>query len=232
MRFKFKVFFASIISIMVIYILFVSCINIFAFNRNFYNIEYNSLNTAQNLGMSETSLYVATDTLLDYLQDYRDNIDVKVEVNDREREVFDEREKAHMIDVKYLYQDALMIRNVMLIIAIALALFIYYDNKKEFKEVMTYAYIRVSIMFLFALSALILYAISDFTTFWTNFHKVFFSNDLWLLNPNTSIMINMFPETFFYHLVFAIAISFVFALIILFVYSVRYQKKLRNSIQT
>lgn len=232
MRFKFKVFFASIISIMVIYILFVSCINIFAFNRNFYTLEYNSLNTAQNLGMSETSLYVATDTLLDYLQDYRDNIDVKVEVNNREREVFDAREKAHMIDVKKLYQDALMIRNVMVVIVIALVLFLYYDNKKEFKEVISYAYIRVSLMFLFALCALLLYAISDFTTFWTNFHKVFFSNDLWLLNPNTSIMINMFPETFFYHLVFAIAISFVFVLIMFFVYSVRYQKKLRNSIQS
>lgn len=231
MRFKFKVFFASIISIMMIYIIFVSCINVFAFNRHFYNMEYQSLNTAKNLGMSETSLYIATDTLLDYLQDYRDNINVKVEVHQKEREVFDDREKAHMIDVKNLYQDALLIRNVMVVIVIALALFLYYDQKKEFKEVLTYAYIRVSIMFLFALTALILYAISDFTTFWTNFHKVFFANDLWLLNPNTSIMINMFPETFFYHLVFAIAISFVFVLIMFFVYSVRYQKKLRNSIQ-
>lgn len=231
MRFKFKVFFASIISIMMIYIIFVSCINVFAFNRHFYNMEYQSLNTAKNLGMSETSLYVATDTLLDYLQDYRDHINVKVEVHQKEREVFDDREKAHMIDVKNLYQDALLIRNVMVVIVIALALFLYYDQKKEFKEVLTYAYIRVSIMFLFALTALILYAISDFTTFWTNFHKIFFANDLWLLNPNTSIMINMFPETFFYHLVFAIAISFVFVLIMFFVYSVRYQKKLRNSIQ-
>lgn len=231
MRFKFKVFFASIISIMMIYIIFVSCINVFAFNRHFYNMEYQSLNTAKNLGMSETSLYIATDTLLDYLQDYRDHINVKVEVHQKEREVFDDREKAHMIDVKNLYQDALLIRNVMVVIVIALALFLYYDQKKEFKEVLTYAYIRVSIMFLFALTALILYAISDFTTFWTNFHKIFFANDLWLLNPNTSIMINMFPETFFYHLVFAIAISFVFVLIMFFVYSVRYQKKLRNSIQ-
>lgn len=230
MRFKFKVFFASIISIMMIYIVFVSCINVFAFNRNFFNMEYNALNTAEKLGMSDTSLYVATDTLLDYLQDYRNNINVKVEVEDVEREVFDEREKAHMVDVKNLYQNALLIRNVMLAVVIALGFFLYYDKKNEFKEVITYAYIRVSILFLFIVTAIVFYAISDFTSFWTNFHKIFFTNDLWLLNPNTSIMINMFPETFFNHLVFAIAISFILIIIGFFIYSVRYQKKLRNSI--
>ncbi|NBK96452.1 MAG: TIGR01906 family membrane protein [Erysipelotrichia bacterium] len=226
MRFKFKVFFASIISFMMIYIIFVSCINLFAFNRSFYNYEYDRLNTAKNLGMSDTSLYVATDTLLDYLQGHRSNINVQVEVNQKTREVFDEREKAHMVDVKNLYQDALLVRNVMVVVVIALALFLYYDRKKEFKEVMSYAYIRIFILSLFLLSALLLYAISDFTTFWTNFHKVFFTNDLWLLNPNTSLMINMFPETFFYHLVFAIATSFIVIITSLFVYSLRYQKKL------
>lgn len=230
MRFKFKVFFGSIISIMTIYIIFVSCINVFAFQRSFYTREYKALDTAASLGMSDTSLYVATDTLLDYLQDDRDNINVKLLIHQHEREVFDEREKAHMVDVKNLYQDALFVRNVMLFVVIGLGLFLYYDSKKEFKEVMSYAYIRVSILFLFVLTALLFYAISDFTTFWTNFHKVFFTNDLWLLNPNTSIMINMFPETFFNHLVFAIAGSFLIIILCLLFYSIHYQRKLRKTI--
>ena len=36
------------------------------------------------------------------------------------------------------------------------------------------------------------------------FHHIFFRNDLWLLDPNTDILIMMVPETFFFHLVFRI----------------------------
>ena len=41
-----------------------------------------------------------------------------------------------------------------------------------------------------------------------NFHYLFFDNDLFLLDPNTSIMINMFPSAFFMHMVFMIIAAF------------------------
>lgn len=228
MRFKTKVFFSSIICILSIYALFMTCIDVCAFQRKFFNYEYKMMNTAEKLGMSETSLYVATDTLLDYLKGDRNNINVKVEVDGKQREVFDKQEKQHMVDVKNLYQDAMTLRNISLIIILILLLLIAYDNKKEVKEVLTYTYQRVFILFLFALCALLIYAISDFTTFWTKFHHLFFSNELWLLDPNTSIMINMFPEQFFFHLVFLIATSFILVSLGAFIYSIYYQKKLRT----
>jgi integral membrane protein (TIGR01906 family) len=46
-----------------------------------------------------------------------------------------------------------------------------------------------------------IWALADFNQFWTNFHLLFFDNDLWLLDPNTSIMINLFPGSFFFDLV-------------------------------
>ena len=39
--------------------------------------------------------------------------------------------------------------------------------------------------------------IFDFNAFWTVFHHVVFTNDLWLLDPDISTMINMFPLNFF-----------------------------------
>ena len=229
MRFKTKAFFSTIICILSIYALFMTCIDVCAFQRKFFNYEYARLNTAEKIGMSKTSLYVATDTLLDYLKDYRDNIDVQVKVHGKMREVFDQREKDHMVDVKNLYQDAMTLRNISLIVIVILLLMIAYDNKKEVKEVLTYTYKRVFIVFMFFLAALVLYAVSDFTTFWTQFHTIFFSNDLWLLDPSTSIMINMFPEPFFYTLVFLIALLFFLLLLLSLVYSIHYQKKLRQA---
>ena len=52
------------------------------------------------------------------------------------------------------------------------------------------------------------WAAADFDAFWLNFHYLFFDNDLFLLDPNTSIMINMFPSAFFMHMVFMIIATF------------------------
>ena len=56
---------------------------------------------------------------------------------------------------------------------------------------------------------------SDFTHYWTIFHKIFFTNDLWLLNPRTDLLINIVPEEFFVALVSRCAIRYVISLIVL-----------------
>ena len=56
---------------------------------------------------------------------------------------------------------------------------------------------------------------SDFTHYWTLFHEIFFTNALWLLDPNTDLLINIVPEEFFVALVSRCAIRYVIALIVL-----------------
>src|SRR5699024_9709356 len=38
---------------------------------------------------------------------------------------------------------------------------------------------------------------TNFNRYFTIFHEIFFSNDLWILNPRTDLMIQMLPEPFF-----------------------------------
>ena len=56
--------------------------------------------------------------------------------------------------------------------------------------------------------AIIVWALLDFDQFWLNFHYLFFDNDLFLLDPNTEILINMVPSTFFQDLVIRIILLF------------------------
>ena len=68
----------------------------------------------------------------------------------------------------------------------------------------------------------------DFDAFWTAFHHVAFRNDLWLLNPSTDLMINLFPAAFFSKLVFRIVMMFAIGFIGCFVGAyiyLRYQLK-------
>lgn len=62
----------------------------------------------------------------------------------------------------------------------------------------------------------------DFDAFWTTFHKIAFRNDLWLLNPATDLMINLFPAEFFSSLVFRIVGFFAFSFVGFFVLSYLY----------
>ena len=45
-----------------------------------------------------------------------------------------------------------------------------------------------------------------FDYFFILFHKISFSNDLWILNPKTDYLIMMFPENFFRDATYAIGI--------------------------
>ena len=179
-------------------------VDLCCFDRGFYEKEYAKDQTAERIGMSEEDLMVSTNTLLDYLQDDRDDIVIEVEVNGDKREVFDERETAHMVDVKALYQGAVSVRYVSLIAGVVLLCVAMVLSKEEKVKVLKDGFLFGIGLTITLIAAIAFYAVLDFTAFWTNFHELFFNNDLWLLNPNTSIMINMFPEVFFSDLVIRI----------------------------
>ena len=72
----------------------------------------------------------------------------------------------------------------------------------------------------------------DFTTCFTIFHKLFFTNNLWIFNPETDYMIRMLPEGFFSDMV--IRISKVFGAVLVVIWIVlfvikKYYKKPEES---
>jgi integral membrane protein (TIGR01906 family) len=155
----------------------------------------------------------ATAALLDYLRGKRDDIVVRAKVSGVEREVFNERETLHMVDVRALYQKAQLARNIAAVLGIAILVFLTYYEKKKLREVMKAGFVSgVSAMLAFVVFVAV-WALADFDQFWTNFHLMLFDNDLWLLDPRTSIMINLFPATFFFDLVIRIILIFLFLMI-------------------
>ena len=183
-------------------------IDFLCFLRPFYAYEYKRDQTAAYIGMSDADLMASTNTLLDYLQDKRDDIVVTAEVNGYEREVFDERETLHMVDVKNLYQNALKARNFMLILPILGIAVMMLKHAEEKKKVLWESFQYGLLLMIAVVAFVLVYALTDFYSFWMNFHYVFFDNDLFLLDPNVSIMINMFPEIFFKDMVLSIIALF------------------------
>ena len=202
-----------------IFVLLITLISQLCFDRSFFLKEYQIAGTAATLSMSEDDLMMATDTLLDYLNDKRDDILVTAEVNGVKREIFNQRETLHMVDVKNLYQNVLTVRNIMAITALVLFAYlsIHFKNQLSLLAIcLKRGLVSMTLILGFGIGLLVVWILADFNSFWTSFHQLFFSNDLWQLNPATSLMINMFPENFFFDMVFRLSAAFILAYLLLF----------------
>lgn len=204
-------FFCLIISLLL------TIIDINCFDESFYQKEYIKNNTTAETGMSEEDLWDTTEVLFDYLHDFRDDLNVQHEVNGTVREIFDSREKTHMVDVKNLYLNTIKVRNILAIVGIILFSISCLLSKKPIYISNMYIGYKRSVALLFSIIfAILIYAAIDFNSFWIQFHYLFFTNDLFFLDPNTEILINMVPEQFFFDLVMRIILMFISSVIVLF----------------
>ena len=176
------------------------------FRRSFYESEYAKLDTARQMGMTQADLMEATDTLLDYLKDRRDDLDLQTTVNGQAVEMFDMREKAHMVDVKALYRTAMTAARAAAVAAAVLALLLIFAARRHRKAALGGVLWGFG-LFAVLLGAAAVYAAVDFDSFWRSFHELLFDNDLWLLYADERL-IQMVPEQFFSDLVFRIVAVF------------------------
>ena len=182
-------------------------VDVHCFCRACYKREYQKLNTAQSIGMTEQGLEQTTEALLAYLRGERDDLSLQVSVDGRMREVFNAREKAHMADVKTLYVRARWVGYGSLLLGAAGIIFLLVTSRGAARREVLRGYLWGNVCFFAALAAICLFAAIDFDAFWTGFHKLVFTNDLWLLDPRTDILIEIVPEQFFFDLVIRIAAS-------------------------
>lgn len=187
--------------------LFITSIFMLSFNKGYYDKMYNKLEVAQTIGISDDALDLATQTLLGYIKGDIETLDLKVEVEGNSVEMFNQREKDHMVDVKVLYQNVDRFRTVSTIFVAIMILFSIgvgdYVNFKLNRNIL-----KTSLIFiLLGVAFLGSYAMLDFESFWIDFHHVIFTNDLWLLNPRVDRLIMMVPYEFFLGLVTRIVIA-------------------------
>lgn len=181
---------------------FLSCINYWSFNKPFYKDEYKKLGVAEYIGISEDDLNKTTDILLEFIKGENDSLDIECKINGMTREVFNDREKAHMVDVKNLYDGLIIVRNVSFIIFVLS--FIYIGKTKSLFIGYKYSLSLVG----FIMTFILLFCLMDFEGFWLAFHHLFFPfNDFYILDPRYDVLVMMLPEKFFFDLCILVVVS-------------------------
>ena len=174
---------------------------------HYYENEYTRYQVADDVHMEMDDLLSVTDEMMAYLRGSRDDLNIDTVVDGMPREFFNAREKAHMADVRNLFLGGLALRRLCLFLAAAsvalLALL-----KVPLKHLLPRMLCVGTVLFL-GVTALLAGIIStDFTKYFIIFHKIFFTNDLWQLDPRTDLLINIVPEPFFMDTAARIGITF------------------------
>lgn len=211
-------FISYIISISFIITAFLGTVHFCCFDENFYTKQHEKImlfgkHINEHIGISNDDLKELTSFTLNYLNDSNLTLDKRMIINGEIREVFTNDEKAHMIDVQRLNISA---NRIMIVSSIVFILFfVYYIFSIKNWKTLFKNYIDCLKSFLIVFTFIALWVFIDFDSFWTLFHRIFFSgNDLWLLNLKTDILIMIVPPEFFNNLVIRILIIFILTIMI------------------
>ena len=107
---------------------------------------------------------------------------------------FNEKELAHMRDVLGLFDLARAVRNALLVIAAVLLTAGLWLSRGA--RLLPMCFIGLAALVL-PLGVFALWAAADFSSAFTVFHETLFTNDLWLLDPETDLLLRLLPEQFF-----------------------------------
>jgi len=107
--------------------------------------------------------------------------------------LFNARETAHMSDVRDLVRALFgaQVLAVALALTLAVAMLALWPPRALAAACLYGAFLTAGII-----AAAGFLAVTGFDSAWTRFHTLFFSNDLWRLDPSSDHLIQMFPEPF------------------------------------
>ena len=234
MRKQLSVIFATLASMLLIFVILFTAVEVGISDSTFIKNEYTKLQLSKDMGMNNTDLVNSCLKLISYMKGESDSIDIMVTVNGEKTLMFDqEQEVVHMKDCRTLYLTIKQYRDYAVFGAVILYVLAFLLSLKVGPlHSVAKGYISGGFIMALLLGFIGTWAALDFSSFWTAFHQSLFWNDLWMFDTSTSRMINMLPEQFFADIVSKIvilaAIAIVFLMIAAIVIVVSYNKKRRR----
>lgn len=167
-------------------------------SQTFYEWGFGANNVERRTGLDDAALTSAASQIIDYFGNKEEFLDLRVNFEGREIEIFNDREITHMADVKDVMNvmfNAVWVTGAMVVIVVAGGFFLLGRGFLPMLRsgIMWSTIAGLSVAALFGLATLI-----DFNTTFRLFHEVVFRNDFWKLNPSQSLLLRLFPQGFWF----------------------------------
>ena len=175
-----------------------SAVRTVTLSESFYLREFNKYRVGEVTALGVDELTRVAEAFIGYFQSRPGPLDLQVQTLTGPVRLFNEREVQHMVDVQLLMQRVFQATWLALG---ALALSALVILAAEFSSGIL-ALLRALALGGIATAAVVGLAgaasLVDFNRLFMFFHFMSFSNDLWLLDPRTDRLIQLFPTGFFY----------------------------------
>ena len=167
-------------------------------SQTFYEWGFGTNNVERRTGLDDAALTSAASQIIDYFGNDEEFLDLHVDFEGREIELFNEREITHMADVKDVMNvmfNAVWVTGAIVVIVVAGGFFLLGRGFLPMLRsgIMWSTIAGLTVAALFGIATLI-----DFNTTFRLFHEVVFRNDFWKLSPSQSLLLRLFPQGFWF----------------------------------
>lgn len=150
------------------------------------------------MGVSSTQYDAIAQTLCAYFAGQCDTPQVSIVQHGAPSPAFNARELVHLADVRVLMQHLHIAARILLAAAVAIFLLAFALRARFILQRLP----ARAILYGFAGALLLLccvlcWALLDFNSLFVLMHRLLFTNDLWLMDPQTDLIISLMPQAFF-----------------------------------
>jgi len=172
-------------------------VRIIANEPRLYQYATDHYHTTETTGIPRSELLRASGELRSYFNNDADTIFVRVTNDQGEPEsLFNSRETAHLRDVKTVFQGSFRVQEVAVVFVLAYVVAVFIWAREHSLQALAREVLIAAAVSAVAVGLLGAFALAGFDAAFERFHLLFFTNDLWQLDPATDHLIQMFPEDF------------------------------------
>lgn len=163
-----------------------------------YEYGFEKYNVSHTTGLTEAELDKAAEGLISYFNSDEEYINLTVVKDGESFVLFNQKEVAHLKDVKGLFCLDYYLFLATLIYALGYAGINLFWRRKRYWHRLAKGVVGGSALTIILMLALGLGAILDFDRLFIQFHLISFTNELWQLDPTSDYLIMLFPGGFWY----------------------------------
>jgi integral membrane protein (TIGR01906 family) len=170
-----------------------------AFNSpGLYDDGFEKYSISRISGITDSDLRQVGADIRSYINSGYEPLDVRASILGTERDLFNDREVAHMKDVKQLVRGVyvLTVASALYLAAMVVIGFALYRGRfvaDLAKRLACGGGLTLVLLLVFGLVALV-----GFDSVFLKFHQLSFANDFWRLDPRTDYLVRIFPQDFWF----------------------------------
>ena len=170
------------------------CIRVIGLNPEYYYRLQLKAGADKTAGISQKDMLLLDVNLANYLGGEAESPNAVVEVYGQLQPAFNEKELIHLADCRRLFAPVVnpWLNAFAAVSGVALVFCGWRANKPRVLSVWVAAAVIILPLAVFALWAAV-----DFSSAFVFFHRLLFTNNLWLLNPVTDLLIRICPASMF-----------------------------------